>query len=128
VERILKVNRRDPQFQRLMFQSALGGRPLPKVMMQRILPLHRFLCGYIARRQKQGAFQKCDPAVAVHAIVSLPSYFGVTKSVFGVDAMKLSERDMAANFTRLLLNGLRASDSGLPKKERRNANVVSSKP
>jgi AcrR family transcriptional regulator len=128
VERILKGNRRDPQFQRLMLQSALSGRPLPKVMMQRILPLHQFLCSYIAARQKQGAFQDCDPAVAVHAIVSLPSYFGVTKSVFGVDALKLSERDMAASFTRLLLNGLRAFDSGLRMKERKNANVVTSKP
>jgi AcrR family transcriptional regulator len=128
VEGILRGNRLDPQFQRLMFQSALSGRPLPKVMMQRILPLHQFLCNYIEERQKQGAFLECDPAVAVHAIVSLPSYYGVTKSVFGVDALGLSERDMAASFTHLLLNGLRASEGGLHKKERRNANVVASKP
>jgi TetR/AcrR family transcriptional regulator len=128
VGRILEGNRCDPQFQRLMFQSALSGRPLPKVMIQRILPLHQFLCNYIAKRQKQGAFRRCDPEVAVHAIVSLPSYYGVTKSLFGVDALKLTERDMAKSFTRFLLDGLRASGNGLGKKGRKNANVVSSKP
>jgi TetR/AcrR family transcriptional regulator len=127
VERILQGNRRDPQIQRLMFQSALRGRALPKVMTQRILPLHQFLCGYIAKRQKQGAFQECDPAVVVHAIVSMPNYYSVTKSLFGVDALKLSEHEMAASFTRLILDGLRAPGSASRKKERKNANVASSK-
>jgi TetR/AcrR family transcriptional regulator len=128
VERILQGNRRDPQIQRLMFQSALSGRPLPKVMIQRILPLRQFLCDYIAKRQKQGAFRRCEPEVVVHAIVSLPSYYGVTKSLFGVDALRLSEHDMAASFARLLLNGLRVSGDCSGKKGRKNANVVSSKP
>jgi TetR/AcrR family transcriptional regulator len=127
VERILQANRCDPQIQRLMFQSALSGRPLPKVMIQRILPFHRLLCNYMAKRQKQGAFQKFDPAVVVHAIVSMPSYYTVTKSLFGVDALKLSEHEMAESFTRLILDGLRAPGSVTRQKERKNANGVSSK-
>ncbi len=127
VERILKGNREDPQIQRLMFQSVLSGRPLPKGMRQRILPLHRFLCNYIAMRQEQGAFKKCDPEVAVHAIVSMPSYYGVNKRLFGVDELKMSERDMTSNFTKFLLDGLRTQKRASRKKGRRNAKAASAK-
>ncbi len=127
VERILKGNREDPQMQRLMFQSVLSGRPLPKAMRRRILPLHRFLCDYIAERQKQGAFQKCEPEVAVHALVSVPSYYTVTKSLFGVDEIKMSERNMASSFTKFILEGLQIRESASRKKGRRNAKVASAK-
>lgn len=127
VERILKVNRTDPQHQRLMFQSVLSGHPLPKVMSQRILPWHRFLCDYVAKRQKQGAFRKCVPAVAVHAIISMPSHYSVTKSLFGVDALKLSEHEIAASFTRVILGGLRTPGDSSRKKGRKHAPVVSAK-
>jgi len=119
VKQILRSNRRDPQFQRLMFQAALNGRSLPKIMAQRILPLRNFLCGYIEQRQKKGALQSCDPGVAVHAIVSMPSYYGLAKSLFGVDALKLPEHEMALSFTRLILGGLQAQD--VRRKVRKNA-------
>jgi len=125
VERILKGDREDPQIQRLMFHSVLSGRPLPKAMRRRILPLRRFLCSYIAMRQKQGAFKKCDPEVAVHAIVSMPSYYGVTKRLFGVDELKMSERDMASSFTKFLLDGLQIREGAPREKGRRNAKVAS---
>jgi TetR/AcrR family transcriptional regulator len=117
VERILQMDRMDPQFQRLMFQAVLSGHVLPKIMAQRILPLHQFLCDYIKRRQKKGVFLKCDPGVAVHAIVSMPSYYGLARSLFGLEAPKVSERRMAESFTRLILEGLRASED--PPRKRR---------
>ena len=58
VEGILQSDRRDPQFLRLMFQAALKGNSLPKIMAQRILPLHQFLCGYIAKRQAKGVLSE----------------------------------------------------------------------
>jgi TetR/AcrR family transcriptional regulator len=121
MKQILEANRRDPQFQRLMFQAALNGHHLPKMMARRILPLHRFLCKYIARRQKQGAFQKCDPGLAVHAIVSMPSYYGLAKTLFGVDELKLPEDQMALSFARIILDGLRVPRDVSRKKGRKNA-------
>jgi TetR/AcrR family transcriptional regulator len=119
VEQILRSNRLDPQFQRLMYQAALNGHPLPKIMAQRILPLHNFLCGYIAQRQKKGAFRGCDPGIAVHAMVSMPNYYGLAKSLFGVDALKMPEHEMALSFTRLILGGLQVQDDR--KRRRKNA-------
>lgn len=116
VERILQSDRKDPQFRRLMFQAVLTGHPLPRIMAQRILPMHRFLCDYILKRQKQGVFVKCDPNVAMHAIVSMPSYYGLAKGIFGMDLLKLPERALAESFTRLILGGLRTS--GKPDRRR----------
>jgi TetR/AcrR family transcriptional regulator len=126
VERILESNRSDPQFQRLSFQAVLSGHPLPKIMAQRILPLQRFLCSYIIKRQKQGVFQKCDPNVAVHAMVSLPSYYGLAKSMFGLDLIKLSQHKMALSFTRLILEGLRIPD-GMAHREGKNNALAATK-
>jgi len=119
VERILQSDRCDPQFQRLMFQAALSGHPLPKMMAQRILPLHTFLCAYIARRQKQGVFRRCHPHLAVHAIVSLPSYYGLVQGLFGVNSLRLPEHAMALSFTRLILGGLRSPAGCSPTKRSR---------
>jgi TetR/AcrR family transcriptional regulator len=125
VERILESDRLDPQFQRLMFQAALNGHPLPQIMAQRILPLHQFLCSYVSKRQKQGAFRKCDPGLAVHAMVSMPSYLGLTKSLFGLNEIKMPEHEMAASFTRFILDGLRPPEVRPRKKGKKNATVVS---
>jgi TetR/AcrR family transcriptional regulator len=117
VKHILEADRQDPQFQKLMLQAALSGHPLHKITAQRLLPLHRFLCNYIKKRQKQGAFQKCDPRLAAHAIVGMPSYCGLAKILFGVDEIALSEDQIALGFTRLILKGLHVPRGSSHKKE-----------
>jgi len=109
VKHILAADRQDPQFRKLMLQAALSGHPLHKVTARRLLPLHRFLCNYIKKRQKQAAFRKCDPGLAAHAIVAMPSYYGLAKILFGVDNLKLPEDQKALGFTRLILEGLQAA-------------------
>jgi TetR/AcrR family transcriptional regulator len=109
VKHILAADRQDPEFRKLMLQAALSGHPLHKVTAQRLLPLHRFLRNYIKKRQKQAAFRKCDPGLAAHAIVGMPSYYGLAKILFGVDDLKLPEDQKALGFTRLILEGLQAT-------------------
>jgi TetR/AcrR family transcriptional regulator len=117
VKHVLEADRKDPQFQKLMLQAALSGRPLRKVTGQRLLPLHQFLCDYIKKRQKRGAFKTCDPKLAAYAIVSLPGYYGLAKILFGVDDLTLSEDQMASGFTQLILGGLHAPGLSSRKKE-----------
>ena len=109
VKHILAADGQDPQFRKLMLQAALSGHPLHKVTAQRLLPLYRFLCNYIKKRQKQAAFRMCDPGLAAHAIVGMPSYYGLAKILFGVGDLKLSEDQKALGFTRLILEGLQAT-------------------
>jgi len=108
VKHILEADRQDPQFQKLMLQAALGGHPLHKITGQRLLPLHRLLCDYIKKRQRKGAFQKCDPNLAAYAIVSMAGYYGLAKILFGLDELSLPDDQIALGFTQLILNGLRA--------------------
>lgn len=108
VKHILEADRRDPQFRRLLLQAALTGHPLRKITAQRLLPLHRFLRNYIKKRQKRGAFPKCDPELAAHAIVGIPSYYGLGKILFGMNNLSIPEDRMATGFARILLDGLYA--------------------
>jgi len=41
--------------------------------------------------------------------LSMPSYYGLAKSIFGMDLLKKQERKLAESFTRLILGGLRAA-------------------
>ena len=118
VQHILEADRRDPQFRRLLLQAALTGHPLRKITAQRLLPLHRFLRNYIKKRQKRGAFQKCDPELAAHAMVGIPSYHGLAKILFGVDNLAIPEDRMALGFARIILEGLHAVNGSLGKKEK----------
>jgi hypothetical protein len=106
----------------LLLRAALTGHPLRKISAQRLLPLHRFLCAYVKKRQKRGAFQQCDPELAAHAIVSIPSYYGLAKIVFGIDNISIPEEQMASGFAGIILDGLHAVDapSGKSKKIRRS--------
>jgi TetR/AcrR family transcriptional regulator len=117
VKHILEADRRDPQFRKLMLQAALSGHPLHKITAQRLLPLHRFLCSYIKKRQKRGAFQKCDPRLAAYSIVGVPSYLGLARILFGADDLKLPEEQVASSITQLIIQGLRDPGRPVHKKE-----------
>jgi hypothetical protein len=91
---------------------------LRKITAQRLLPLHRFLRNYIKKRQKRGAFQKCEPELAAHAIVGIPSYYGLAKILFGMDNLTISENRMASGFARIILDGLYAVNGSSGKSRR----------
>jgi TetR/AcrR family transcriptional regulator len=116
VKNILNADYQDPQFQKLMLHAALSRHPLSKITAQRLSPLHRFLCTYIKKRQKRGAFQKCDPRLAAYAIVSMPAYYGLAKILFGVDEITIPEDQIILGMVRLILEGLHAPGGSAPKK------------
>jgi TetR/AcrR family transcriptional regulator len=120
VKHILEADRQDLQFQRLLLQAALTGHPLRKITAQRLLPLHRFLRNYIKKRQKRGAFQKCDPELAAYAIVGIPSYYGLAKILYGMDNLTNSD-GMARGFARIILEGLHAVNCSSVKNEKSGA-------
>ncbi len=117
VKHILEMDREDPQFRRLILQAALSGEPLHEITAQRLLPLHDFLWKYIKQRQKQGAFQKCDPKLAAYFIVSVPSYFGLVRILFGVDDFKLPEEQMILSLAQLIVDGLHGQGKSASNKK-----------
>ena len=126
VKNILNSGYQDPEFQKLMLQAALSRHPLSKITAQRLSPLHRFLCTYIKKRQKRGAFHKCDPRLAAYAIVSMPAYYGLAKILFGVDELNIPGDQMALGMVRLILEGLHAP--GVSSHKKRAFKAISKKP
>jgi TetR/AcrR family transcriptional regulator len=62
--KVLDAYARDPDFQRLMFRAAIEIHDFSMLLHERVgLPIYEFLRDYIARRQREGAFRKCDPGV-----------------------------------------------------------------
>jgi TetR/AcrR family transcriptional regulator len=127
IRHILEADRKDPHFRRLILQAALTGHPLRKISAQRLLPLHRFLCAYVKKRQKRGAFQRCAPELAAHAIVSIASYYGLAKILFGIDNMSIPEEEMAFGFAEIILEGLHAVNAPSDKSKKHRLSLRTAK-
>ena len=103
-----KAFRRDADFQRLMLRAALESEDLAQVAQRTLgLPLFAPLHEYVEKRQAAGALRAGDPGLLVFAMVALPTYFSIVSRLFGLEFVKLSDRDAATTFARLMLDGLR---------------------
>lgn len=115
--KIVDAYRRDADFQRVMLYASLEGHEISKVSNRLWgMPTFTFLRDYIRQRQKQGAFQNCDPGLVVFALISMPLYYGIVTRLFGIQLLKKSDQHVATTFVSLLLDGLRASQK--PRKSR----------
>ena len=104
---ILKSYRQDPDFQRLVFRASLEGHEMSALLNAKIgLPVYEFLRDYVARRQAEGAFVKCDPGIAVFALIGLPTYFAIVTQLFGIRVVKASQNDVLDTATSLFLDGI----------------------
>jgi len=125
--KILEAYRKNPDFQRLMFRAAIENHDFSMLSHRKVgLPIYEFLRDYIARRQREGAFRKCDPGVAVFALVALPSYFGIVSQIFRIKVVKASHEDVLNTATDLILNGI-AAPNLLRKNRIRRSSPLSSK-
>jgi len=105
--------RRDADFQRLMLRAALEGHDLARVSQRTLgLPLFDLLRDYVIKRQADGAFRPGDPALLVFGLVALPVYFAIVSRLFGLDVAKQPDREVAAAFARLVLDGVRQPRQG----------------
>jgi hypothetical protein len=93
-----------------MLYAALEGHDLAKVSRHVLgMPLFKLLHSYVARRQKAGAFRKCQPALVVFGIMALPMHFGMVTKVFCAKRVDVSSGELATTFTRIILDGMRVS-------------------
>ena len=110
VLRTLESFERDPDFHRLMLYAALEGHDLAKVSRRVLgMPLFKLLRSYVARRQKAGAFRKCQPELLAFGIMALPMHFGMVTKVICAKRVNVASREVATTFTRIILDGMRVS-------------------
>lgn len=113
--RILEHHREDVDFLRLMLYSALEGHNLAQQFREKQFKLiHDFLQGYIATRQRQGAFRRVNAMAAVRAFLGMSLHHSLVKSLLDFKLVQISDEEAVETFTHLFLDGLRAD--GPPNK------------
>ncbi len=72
-----------------------------------------FLRGYVAARQKEGAFRKCDPEIATSFILGTIVHWSMGKYVFGMKRSRLSDESVVKQLVELVLGGLESHGKGI---------------
>ena len=115
--KIVQSFREDPAFHRLMIYASLEGHLLASLFRERFgLPMGNFLRRYIALRQKEGAFYKCDPNVAMMFFCGSIVQYAMSRHLFGVQNHPMDDETVATELVALVLRGLREKN----KRESKN--------
>jgi TetR/AcrR family transcriptional regulator len=109
--------RTDPAFHRLMVYASLEGHLMADLFRERFAqPMGGFLRRYVALRQKEGAFRKCDPDIATSFILATIVHWAMGRYVFGLKRSNLSEEEVVGEVVALVLGGLCRTESGSASK------------
>lgn len=103
----------DVPFMRLLFYSALEEHELAERFFQEFVSqVYKFIGGYIAERQKDGDFREMDPRIAVRSFVGMMIHHSLNNILWDKKRviLNISNEEAAANFARILLNGISRTD------------------
>jgi len=121
---IMQSFRDDPAFHRLILFASLEGHLLAGLFRERFgLPVFDFLRRYIATRQKEGAFRKNDPQVAVMFLTGSIVHLAMVRYLFHCRKPNIAEdtavREMADMALAALTNphGVKRRKSRTTKKK-----------
>jgi len=107
---ILKSFREDPAFHRLMLYASLEGHLMAGLFRERFgLPIFDYLRRYVALRQKEGAFRKCDPQVAVLFLTGAIVHFAMFRHVFHCRKPNVAEDTAVREMIEIALAGMMRS-------------------
>ena len=114
--RIIEHHRRDKDFLRLMLYSALEGHELARNFLDKqVKPINEFFYGYIARRQREGAFRQGSPKAIMHAFRGMVSDHILTTRLFDFESARVSDKEVERAFPLIFLNGMRAVPASEPE-------------
>jgi len=104
---LIRSFREDAPFHRLLLYASLEGHLLADLFHERFgLPMGDFLCRYIALRQKEGAFQECDPGVAVMFLIGAVVHYAMARHVLGAKKFPPDEEAIVDQFVDLIMGAL----------------------
>lgn len=113
--RAIENHKESESFMRLLFFSALEGHELSQMFFQGfVAEMYEALGSYIAERQKEGAFRKdFEPRLIVRAFVGMLFHHSLNKLLWDKEQrlLKISDEDAADYFTKILLGGIKTSES-----------------
>ena len=110
---LIRSFREDTAFHRLLLYASLEGHLLADLFHERFgLPMGDFLSRYIVQRQKEGAFQECDPGVAVMFVFGSIIHYAMARHVLGAKNFPADEDVIVDQLVDLILGGLERRSSG----------------
>jgi TetR/AcrR family transcriptional regulator len=112
--------RDDPAFQRLVLYASLEGHLLASLFRERFaLPMGNFLRRYIALRQKEGVFQKCDPTVAMMFACGVFVQYAMARHLFAAEEPPLPDETVVKQMVTVILRGLAKGPREVPGKQKK---------
>jgi AcrR family transcriptional regulator len=104
---LIRSFREDASFHRLLLYASLEGHLLADLFHERFgLPLGDFLSRYISLRQKEDAFQECDPSVAAMFVIGSTIQYAMARHVMGAKKFLPTDEVIVEHFVDLVLGGL----------------------
>ena len=101
-----------PRSIRLLLFSALEGHELSELFYERrMVSFYTMLTDYIRRRMDREAFRKVDPYLAARAYTGMIAHQGMAITVFGLDDLQGSRREVVGNIVNIFLNGMKNTRS-----------------
>lgn len=107
IREMIRSFQEDAAFHRLVLYASLEGHLLADLFHERFgLPRGDFLARYIAQRQEEGVFRKCDPKVAVMFIIGPALQYALARHVLGAKNFPDDEEPIVDQLVELTLAGL----------------------
>lgn len=110
----LQHHEADADFLRLMMFSALEGHDLARAFYEGFVTyVYDFLGGYIRQRQADGAFRDVEPRVVVRSFIGMFVHHSLNNLLWDKERklLHISNEEAAAEFARILLEGIKKSDA-----------------
>jgi AcrR family transcriptional regulator len=107
----LNKHQQDVGFMRLLFYSALEEHELADRFFHEFIErVYEFIGGYIKKRQREGAFRKMNPRIAVRAFLGMIIHHSLNNLLWDKKRVLLdvTNEEAAKNFAQILLGGIKA--------------------
>jgi TetR/AcrR family transcriptional regulator len=123
MHQILLSYRCDTALERVILFAALEGHEQGVARLQKqFAPIFERLLEYIAHRQRQGAFIKCDPHAILLGLGALAHQYGLLTRIFRAPIPDVPDERMSELFARILMHGVRENASPrLPKNKKQKS-------
>lgn len=106
----LNKHQQDVAFMRLLFYSALEEHELAERFFHEFIEkIYDFIGGYVAKRQRDGAFREMDPRIAVRSFLGMLIHHSLNNILWDKNRIiiDISNEKAATNFAEILLGGIK---------------------
>jgi AcrR family transcriptional regulator len=104
----LEKHQSDIAFMRMIFYSALEEHELAnRFYVDFVGQIYEFLCSYIKKRQRDGAFRKVNPKIIVRAFMGMLIHHSLNNILWDKNRqiLDISNEEAARSFAEILLRG-----------------------